>query len=66
MDGDYFGVAVAKAARVASAAEGRQILASSVTRELVAGHGFVIGERMSAELKGLEGVHDLYPVVWES
>lgn len=64
-DSDVMGFAVNKAARVASAAAGGQILLSSVVRELV-GHdpAFRFADPFLAELRGIEGVHELVPVVW--
>lgn len=63
--GDYAGFAVAKAARVTSAAAGREILVSSATRELVSRFGYEFDTERIAELKGLDGTHHLYPLRWE-
>jgi class 3 adenylate cyclase len=63
---DYAGIAVNKAARIASAANGGEVLASSVTVELAGSHGFQFGPERSAELKGISGTHRLIPVIWES
>lgn len=64
-DSDVMGFAVNKAARVASAASGGQIVVSSVVRELV---GYDPALRFEgsffAELRGIEGVHELVPVAW--
>ena len=60
--GDYAGIAVNKAARIASAASGGEILASSVTAEL-AGNEFRFGPSRVGELKGLSGTHHLIPVL---
>lgn len=62
-DGDYVGITVNKAARVASAAEPGEILMSSVTAELAAGSGFGLGASRTAELKGLAGTHRLTQLV---
>ena len=56
-DGDYFGPAVNRAARVMDAANGRQILVSSATREVV---GVALGG--STTLLDL-GVHELRDVI---
>lgn len=79
-EGDYFGRAVALAARVAGEADGGEVL---VTEEVVAGladtlpdavtgaGGLLDGvavrveERAEVELKGLAGHHRLYAVHWE-
>lgn len=60
--GDYAGIAVNKAARIASAARGGEILTSSVTAEL-AGNEFRFGTERVGELKGLSGTHRLIPVL---
>lgn len=62
--GDYIGLTVNKAARVAAAAAGDQILASSTTAEVVNHSSIELGEPLTAELKGLEGTHLLFPVNW--
>ena len=62
--GDYAGIAVNKAARIASAANGGEILSSSVTAEL-AGSEFRFGPERVGELKGLSGTHRLIPVIAE-
>jgi len=56
-DGDYIGTTVNKAARIASAAEPGEIVVSSVTAEIAAGHGFELGTNRSVKLKGLAGTH---------
>jgi class 3 adenylate cyclase len=63
-EGDYIGLAVNKAARVAAAAQGDQILVSSTTRELVNTRSHKFGDPITAELKGLEGTHLLWPLDW--
>ncbi|HSG78968.1 MAG TPA: adenylate/guanylate cyclase domain-containing protein [Acidimicrobiia bacterium] len=60
---DYAGIAVAKAARVASAAAGGEILVSSATKELLAGFDFPFGAERSADLKGIPGTHRLIPLL---
>ncbi len=61
---DYIGLTVNKAARVAAAAEGEQILVSSTTAEVVNHSEIELGEPFTAELKGLEGTHTLFPLIW--
>jgi hypothetical protein len=58
----YFGQTVHYAARVASIARGGEILVSSVVKQLVAGPGVTFSEGRDVELKGLDGVHQLYAV----
>ncbi|MDH3247389.1 MAG: nuclear transport factor 2 family protein [Acidimicrobiia bacterium] len=62
--GDFAGISVAKAARVASAAGGGEILVSSATKELLARFEYSMGEERSAELKGLPGTHRLIPLMY--
>ena len=60
---DLFGRNVAMAARVASAADGGQILVSDVVRNAVSGiDDITIDEGRDAELKGFSGSHRLYAV----
>ncbi len=61
---DYVGATVAKAARVATAANGGQILVSSTTAGLVNSSEFEFGEPTTVRLKGLEGTHQLQPLTW--
>lgn len=62
---DFFGHAVIMAARVAAAAHGNEILASSLVMELTRSLGtFEFGEARTAELKGIPGAHQLFPLVW--
>lgn len=64
-DSDVMGFAVNKAARVTSAAAGGQVVVSSVVRELVGSHpDCQFGGSFFAELKGIEGIHELVPVEW--
>lgn len=64
-DSDVMGFAVNKAARVTSAAAGGQVVVSSVVRELVGSHPACrFGGSFFAELKGIEGIHELVPVEW--
>lgn len=62
---DFFGHAVIMAARVAAEAHGNEILVSSLVRELTRSVGtFEFGEPRTAELKGIPGHHELFPLVW--
>lgn len=62
---DFFGKTVILAARIAAAARGSEILASSLVRDLVdSSKEFRFEGPTQAELKGFEGVHALYSVVW--
>ncbi|MDJ0962267.1 MAG: adenylate/guanylate cyclase domain-containing protein [Acidimicrobiia bacterium] len=56
-DGDYIGITVNKAARIASAAEPGEILLSSVTAEMAAGRHYGLGSDRTLDLKGLAGTH---------
>jgi class 3 adenylate cyclase/pimeloyl-ACP methyl ester carboxylesterase len=59
--GDLFGNAVIAASRIAGLCKGREILLANVVRELVAGKGFLFGDRGDFALRGFED-----PVrVWE-
>jgi class 3 adenylate cyclase len=62
--GDLFGTAVNMAARIAAKAEGGEILASNVVRELVAGKGFLFADRGETELRGFEEPVRVYEVNW--
>lgn len=61
---DYLGLTVNKAARVASAAEGGQILVSSITAGLVSSSEFDFEDPIMVELKGLAGTHQLQTLNW--
>ena len=65
-DEDLFGTAVILAARIAAKAEGGEILASNVVRELVAGKGFLFSDRGDVALRGFEDPVRLYEVRWET
>ena len=58
-DGDLFGTAVQIAARVSDAADGSQILATAVVRDLTAGKGLNWSQAPTVNAKGL---HDPVPV----
>ena len=62
---DYFGKAVILAARIATLAEGGQILVSSTLHDLAENAGDLrfapVGEK---QLKGLAGTHRIFEIVW--
>ena len=61
----FFGKTVILAARIASAADGGEILASNILKELTESVGDVhFSESREVELKGFPGVHRLFPVAW--
>ncbi|MCH7617724.1 MAG: adenylate/guanylate cyclase domain-containing protein, partial [Chloroflexi bacterium] len=53
------------AAGIAAKAEGGEILASNVVRELVAGKEFLFNDRGETELRGFEDPVRLYEVRWQ-
>jgi class 3 adenylate cyclase len=61
---DFFGRNVIMAARVASQAQGGEVLASGVLKALVEGSDVVWGEARALELKGFSGTHEIWPVAW--
>jgi adenylate cyclase len=61
-DGDYYGVAVNKAARIAGIAAGGEVVVSAVTAELSGGHGIRFGSPRTVSLKGLDGTHHILTV----
>ena len=63
-DEDLFGTAVNLAARIAAKAEGGEVLASDVVRQLVAGKGFLFSDRGDVVLRGFEDPVRLYEVRW--
>ena len=66
-DGDLFGHSVVLAARIAGQARGREVLVSSLVREIVESRGdLAFGPTREAQLKGLAGVHNLHPILWET
>jgi adenylate cyclase len=63
-DGDYVGITVSKAARITASADGGEVMVSNVVAEL-AGEGVLeFGAPFQAELKGLAGTHQLFPLEW--
>ena len=64
-ENDFFGRAVNLAFRIASEAEGGQILVSPLLKELTSDSDeFRFGEGREVELKGLPGRHTVYAVLW--
>jgi len=61
---DLFGTAVILSARIAAKAEGGEIVASDVVRQLVAGKGFLFSDRGDVALRGFEDPVRLYDVRW--
>lgn len=61
-DGDYYGVAVNKAARIAGIAAGGEVVVSAVTAELSGGQGIRFGPSRTVSLKGLGGTHEILSV----
>ena len=65
-DGDLFGHSVILASRIADQARGREILVSSLVREIVESRGdLAFGPCREVSLKGLSGAHRLHPILWE-
>jgi class 3 adenylate cyclase len=61
---DLFGTSVQLARRICDQAEGGEILASDVVRQLVAGKGFLFSDRGDVALRGFEDPVRLYEVRW--
>jgi class 3 adenylate cyclase len=60
---DFFGHAVSYAARIASSAEGGEIVVSSLVHDLLAQTGaFDFGPARTVEFKGIQGPQRVYPV----
>ncbi len=63
---DFFGKHVILASRIAGKAEGGEILASSLLKDLTESLGDIpFGESREAELKGLSGVYRMYAIDWQ-
>ena len=62
--GDLFGTAVIRAARIAALAQGGEILAANVVRELAEGKGFLFGDRGEVALRGFDDPVRLFEVHW--
>jgi class 3 adenylate cyclase len=63
-DDDLFGTSVQLARRICDQAEGGEILASDVVRQLVAGKGFLFADRGEVALRGFEDPVRVYEVRW--
>jgi class 3 adenylate cyclase len=63
-EADLFGTAVILAARIAAKAEGGEVLAANVVRELAMGKGFLFSDRGDVVLRGFEDPVRLYEVRW--
>jgi class 3 adenylate cyclase len=64
---DYFGLAVTLAARVLTKARGGQILVTDTSRDLACPlDGVEFVERGRFQMKGFDGKHRLYEVMWQS
>lgn len=63
-DGDYFGLNVAMAARVAAQATGGEILVTDGVRDSVEDVSFELRDD-AVELKGIPGTHQLWAVDWK-
>jgi len=63
---DLFGTAVNLAARIAAQAEGGEILASDVVRQLVAGKQFLFADRGEVALRGFEDPVRLFEARWRA
>jgi class 3 adenylate cyclase len=64
--GDIFGRHVMMAARVAGHAQGGEILVSALVREIASARGDLqFGEPRQVSLKGIEGEHLVFPVLWD-
>jgi serine/threonine protein kinase/class 3 adenylate cyclase len=63
-DEDFFGRNVIIAARVASQAQGGEVLASGVVKALLSGSDVTWGNSRTVELKGLSGKHEIWALEW--
>jgi class 3 adenylate cyclase len=62
---DFFGKNVILAARIAAQAKGGEVLVSGLLKALVESSGDLMwGDPRTAELKGLSGDHEIWPVAW--
>jgi len=59
--GDYYGTAVVTAARIAASAQGGEALISEVSAK--ASPGYLFGQPKELLLKGLPGMHTVYPLI---
>jgi len=63
-DSDLFGTSVDLARRICDHAEGAEILAANVVRELAAGKGFLFSDRGATALRGFEDPVQVWEVRW--
>ena len=63
---DLFGTAVIEAARITAMAQGGEILAANVVRELAEGKEFMFGDRGETALRGFDDPVRLFEVRWQS
>lgn len=63
-EGDLFGATVILAARIAASADGAEILASDVVRQLCAGKGFLFADRGEHVLRGFEDPVRIFDISW--
>jgi len=63
-EGDLFGSTVILAARIAAEAEGGEILASNVVRELCSGKPFLFSDRGEHAMKGFDEAVRVYEINW--
>jgi class 3 adenylate cyclase len=65
-DEDMYGTSVIMASRIATKAEGGQVLVSHIAYTLASTSGdFVFRQVGVTQLKGIEGEHPLFEVVWD-
>lgn len=62
---DLFGSSVIAAARIATQAQGGEILVSNVVRELAAGKGFLFADRGETVLRGFDDPVRLFELRWK-
>jgi len=62
--GDLFGRHIILTSRIANLAEGGQILASAITKEIASTGDFKFGEPRQVTLKGIEGDYTVHEVLW--
>ena len=63
-EGDLFGSTVILTARIAAQAEGGEILASNVVRELCSGKPFLFSDRGEHAMKGFDEAVRVFEVSW--
>jgi class 3 adenylate cyclase/pimeloyl-ACP methyl ester carboxylesterase len=63
-DGDLFGATVILASRIASAAQGEEVLVSNAVRELSAGNDYIFRNRGSFDAKGFDEPVQIWEVEW--